>query len=118
NKLGTLLSSQTTGTSGLLGKTIPNRELSFLFAPLWCFTSIFHLFVFRNSAYSAKFARNNQMKPHENEAFSQHSREQLLFLCGLATVPGSPEDLASGAPTAATPITLHTPGHRCKPASV
>ncbi|MFZ3418020.1 hypothetical protein, partial [Arthrobacter sp. 3Tela_A] len=54
---------QTTGTSGLLRKTIPNRELSFLFAPLWCFTSIFHPDRFSNSANSEEFQPNRLFQP-------------------------------------------------------
>ncbi|MGW9404755.1 hypothetical protein ACWGQ2_12420, partial [Arthrobacter sp. NPDC055585] len=51
------------GTSGLLGKTIPNRELSFLFAPLWCFTSLFHPGRFSNSVNSEEFQPNRLFQP-------------------------------------------------------
>ncbi|MFF2822828.1 hypothetical protein ACFVRV_07225, partial [Arthrobacter koreensis] len=51
NKLGTLLSSQTTGTSGLLGKPFPQGEHLFSFRTAVCFTSIFHHLILRNSAY-------------------------------------------------------------------
>ncbi|MFF2607326.1 hypothetical protein, partial [Arthrobacter koreensis] len=60
NKLGTLLSSQTTGTSGLLGKPFPQGEYLFSFRTAVCFTSIFHPDRFSNSVNSVEFHPNRQ----------------------------------------------------------
>ncbi|WP_228528900.1 hypothetical protein, partial [Arthrobacter gandavensis] len=88
NKLGTLLSSQTTGTSGLLGKPFPIRKLSFSFRTAVVFYQHIPSLCFPQFGTFAVFTRNIKMITWKNQALSQQSREPALGFVWFGHRPG------------------------------
>ncbi|WP_141688852.1 hypothetical protein [Pseudarthrobacter enclensis] len=93
NKLGTLLSSQTTDTFEYSRNNSFSNEFPFRISSLRCFKLISFDFTFANPAVFPEFTQWNEIHPAKSEAFRQSMRSMFenrfsIFVGSLSPLSG------------------------------